>query len=221
MSIHFLYSLHNIHKLTTIVSQHFKHSHQILGIVVFSLLIPQIVLGATHHMIFIMKGKRSWVAHAHKWFGRFVILLGIVNGGLGLPLANASTGAIAIYSGAAAVVFIFWLIAYGATRFWEHKTGVNKKSNEDEEDENMPTPTIYQPPGGVSSYEMKSAPAFVHESQYGYDVGNGTSVPSPTPKQLDYTRNPNIGFSPQQTFVPGSLEDSPQVMQQSFPHSHV
>jgi len=178
-------------------------------------------------MIFIMKGKRSWVAHAHKWFGRFVILLGIVNGGLGLPLANASTGAIAIYSGAAAVVFIFWLLAYGATRFWEHKTGVNKKSDGEDEDENMPTPTIYQPPGIVSSYEMKSAPAVVQETQYSYDHhGNGTSVPSPIPKQLDYTRDPNtyssnVGFSPQQTFVPGSLEDSPQVMQQSFPHSHV
>jgi hypothetical protein len=104
-----------------------------LGVTVIVMLFIQVLLGATHHTLFRMKGRRTWVTMAHVWFGRLCIILGVVNGGLGLklPSVNASSFAIAIYAGGASLMFMFWLLGFGATKLWEHKMGLDKVYNEE------------------------------------------------------------------------------------------
>ena len=67
----------------SIASTSFKsisQAHQIIGIVVVMLLIPQALLGRVHHVNFKRTKQRSVVSHFHLWIGRGVIPLGMLNG---------------------------------------------------------------------------------------------------------------------------------------------
>lgn len=50
----------------------------------------QPVLGWLHHRRFVQAkaSGRGWASYVHRWGGRCLILLGVVNGGLGLQLAG-------------------------------------------------------------------------------------------------------------------------------------
>lgn len=63
-------------------------AHPIIGIVLFALLAFQPLLGMLHHSHFKRYNKRTIWSYGHIWFGRIAIILGIVNGGLGLGLAK-------------------------------------------------------------------------------------------------------------------------------------
>lgn len=49
-------------------------------------------LAAVHHWMFIRKKTRTPLAPVHVWLGRILIVLGMVNGGLGLKLADNTHG---------------------------------------------------------------------------------------------------------------------------------
>jgi hypothetical protein len=89
-------------------------AHPIIGIVLFALLAFQPLLGYLHHAYFKKYNKRTIWSYGHIWFGRIAIILGIVNGGLGLQLAKKtrfmapSEGAVIGYS----VVAGFFGLAY-------------------------------------------------------------------------------------------------------------
>jgi hypothetical protein len=89
-------------------------AHPIIGIVLFALLAFQPLLGILHHKQFKRYNKRTIWSYGHIWFGRIAIILGIVNGGLGLGLAKRtgfmapSEGAVIGYS----VVAGFFGLAY-------------------------------------------------------------------------------------------------------------
>lgn len=75
------------------------NSHVIIGLVVFSVASIQPWLGWIHHIVFkrrLMRFKkgintkrpgRTVIAIFHIWIGRILILLGVINGGLGIRLA--------------------------------------------------------------------------------------------------------------------------------------
>ncbi|KAK2596736.1 hypothetical protein QQS21_006191 [Conoideocrella luteorostrata] len=46
------------------------------------------VLGWLHHQHFLKHKKRGPISYAHIWYGRLLIVLGMINGGLGLQLAG-------------------------------------------------------------------------------------------------------------------------------------
>ncbi|KAI0432644.1 iron reductase domain protein [Xylaria sp. FL1042] len=83
----------------------FTENHTILGTVVVALFGVQPIGGYIHHLYFIKHQKRGLVSHGHIWYGRILIVLGIVNGGLGLQLAGASQSLVIAYSVVAAVIF--------------------------------------------------------------------------------------------------------------------
>ncbi|KAI9671252.1 MAG: hypothetical protein M1829_004659 [Trizodia sp. TS-e1964] len=83
--------------------------HPIIGLTVISLLFFQPFLGHIHHYFFVRKGTRTLWSYAHIWLGRTLIALGIINGGLGLRLANNSTNGKIIYGVVAGVVFLIYL----------------------------------------------------------------------------------------------------------------
>lgn len=102
-----------------------SNHHPIIGIVVFSILVFQPILGLLHHMAFKKTGKRGVWSFAHIGIGRVAIILGIINGGLGLQLAgNASTHWFIAYS---VVGGVFGLAYIASAVFGEVKMAKKKK----------------------------------------------------------------------------------------------
>ncbi|KAL7629637.1 hypothetical protein AAE478_001159 [Parahypoxylon ruwenzoriense] len=87
------------------------NAHPIIGIVVLVLVVLQPALGLVHHARFKARGRRTGWSHAHLWVGRCAIVLGAINGGLGLKLADASRDVIIAYAVVAGVMCCLWLVA--------------------------------------------------------------------------------------------------------------
>jgi len=79
-------------------------THTICGTVVVSLFLLQPFLGLLHHAAYKKHHARSAFSHTHIWFGRCVMILGAINGGLGLRLAANSKKAEIAYGVVAGVV---------------------------------------------------------------------------------------------------------------------
>lgn len=69
----------------------------------------QPVLGWFHHKYYVKHQSRGPVSHGHVWYGRALVLLGLVNVGLGLQLTGASTTLMGLYAILAAVVGAFYV----------------------------------------------------------------------------------------------------------------
>lgn len=77
---------------------------------VVCLLAIQPALGYAHHRHFLKQQRRGLASHAHIWYGRALMLLGVVNGGLGLQLAHAGNSLIVAYSVVTGVMFLLYAI---------------------------------------------------------------------------------------------------------------
>lgn len=90
--------------------------HPIIGMVVVpSLILFQPAMGFIQHRYFSQTGKKGLFGHLHQWFGRCMIILGIINGGLGFRLTGigtsiAPTGAVIAYSVVAGVFGILYCL---------------------------------------------------------------------------------------------------------------
>lgn len=87
------------------------NAHPIIGIVLFIILLAQPVFGILHHRLFKKYGHRTLWSYAHLSVGRIAILLGLINGGLGLRLADASRSAKIAYGVCAALVGVVYIAA--------------------------------------------------------------------------------------------------------------
>lgn len=93
--------------------------HPAIGLTVFSLAWTQPISGLTHHVQYVKSQRRSILSWVHIWFGRILITMGIINGGLGLLFsADGSRADYIAYGVVAAIVWLAWLAVtvYGATR---------------------------------------------------------------------------------------------------------
>ncbi|KAJ4163476.1 hypothetical protein LMH87_005200 [Akanthomyces muscarius] len=81
-----------------------QNTHTRLGIIVCALMFLQPILGALHHTSYKRQGRRGALSHIHVWYGRALIILGIINGGLGLKLASAGMAFRTAYIVLAAVI---------------------------------------------------------------------------------------------------------------------
>jgi hypothetical protein len=93
-----------------------KGYHQVIGYVVVGILLSaQPILGILQHLHFRSTGSRSVMGLGHQWLGRIVIILGVINGGLGMresgPVGNewVPNYAPVVYSIVAAVVFLIYV----------------------------------------------------------------------------------------------------------------
>lgn len=73
-------------------------------------MIFQPILGLIHHMQFRKTQRRTFWARGHVWFGRGLIAIGVVNGGLGLQLAQDTVTGEYGYAAAAGFVFLVYLV---------------------------------------------------------------------------------------------------------------
>ncbi|KAJ8122013.1 hypothetical protein O1611_g9950 [Lasiodiplodia mahajangana] len=87
----------------------FMENHTILGTVVVALFGVQPIGGYLHHLHYVKTQSRGLVSYGHIWYGRILIVLGIINGGLGLQLAGASQSFVIAYSVVAAVIFTVYV----------------------------------------------------------------------------------------------------------------
>ncbi|KAH6664281.1 integral membrane protein-like protein [Halenospora varia] len=69
----------------------FNNSHTIFGVVIVALLLLQPFIGLAHHHLYKKHSSRTGVSHAHIWYGRILMLLAVINGGLGIKLAANTT----------------------------------------------------------------------------------------------------------------------------------
>ncbi|KAF4944219.1 hypothetical protein FSARC_14734 [Fusarium sarcochroum] len=84
--------------------------HVQLGTFVCVLIVIQPILGWIHHRNYIKYQRRTKISHGHIWFGRVLMVIGIINGGTGLQLSGASTGPIVAYSVIGVIVFSVYTV---------------------------------------------------------------------------------------------------------------
>jgi hypothetical protein len=87
-----------------------KEPHAVIGIILWVLVMIQPILGFVHHRHFKKHQARGFQSYAHILLGRFVITLGIVNGGLGFFLANYSGGGAIAYGLLAGIVWVLYML---------------------------------------------------------------------------------------------------------------
>lgn len=85
-------------------------THTVFGTVIVALFVLQPFLGLIHHNFYKKYQKRTGISHTHIWFGRIIMVLAIINGGLGLQLAANSTGGEIAYGVIAGVVMLAYAI---------------------------------------------------------------------------------------------------------------
>ena len=83
-------------------------------------------LGVVHHKIYKQVQKRTLWSYGHIFIGRAGIILGMINGGLGLKLANAGRSDKIAYGVIAGLVGVAYL---GAIVFGEFKRGAGQSSH--------------------------------------------------------------------------------------------
>ena len=69
-----------------------------LGTIVVVLLLLQPFLGLVHHRRFLATRRQGTWTLIHRWYGRILIIMGIINGGLGLQLAANTPAGRIVYS---------------------------------------------------------------------------------------------------------------------------
>lgn len=120
-------------KLAQYTDQLWGNTHTTLGLVVVAMFVIQPLLGLAHHFLFVKTLSRNVFSYLHIWYGRALMILAVVNGGLGLQLAGNSKGGTIAYS----VVAGIFGVAYIGTTLWKRKgnsirTGKNESSHSQE-----------------------------------------------------------------------------------------
>lgn len=76
-------------------------------------LLLQPAFGYLHHLRYVKTQKKNAWTHLHVWYGRVLIFLGIINGGLGLRLARDTPA----YSMAGTIVYAVFAGVFGGFFF--------------------------------------------------------------------------------------------------------
>jgi hypothetical protein len=86
-------------------------THTIFGTTVVALFVLQPFIGFFHHHQFKKTGGRTPASYVHIWYGRSIMILAVVNGGLGLKLAGNTKGGEIAYGVVAGVVALLYTAA--------------------------------------------------------------------------------------------------------------
>ncbi|KAI1142489.1 putative iron reductase domain protein [Hypoxylon sp. FL0543] len=71
-------------------SKKFNTAHQVIGLLIFIFIFAQFTLGFLHHRKFKQTKQTTKLAPIHRWMGRGLLTLGIINGFLGFQLAQSN-----------------------------------------------------------------------------------------------------------------------------------
>jgi hypothetical protein len=101
-----------------------SNGHPIIGTIVIGLLLFQPIGGIIHHRLYKQRNSSTAVGTGHKWAGRVLLLLGVINGGLGLQLAGEGNEFIIAYGVIAGVLYLAWFIV--SIWHWKKSSGTEK-----------------------------------------------------------------------------------------------
>ncbi|OAP60230.1 hypothetical protein AYL99_05232 [Fonsecaea erecta] len=111
--------------------------HMVIGYILVAWMgVFQPTLGLLQHIHFRKYGSRSAYGQTHRWLGRAMILLGVVNGGLGFKTAgmigsdDVPTYSVVVYSVFAAVVFIVYLVVLLFPSYTQNAESANNLAGE-------------------------------------------------------------------------------------------
>jgi hypothetical protein len=107
-------------------SDRLNDPHVIIGLLLLAVLFFMPFIGAIHHKVYQKVQKRTLWSYGHIFTGRAAIVLGIVNGGLGLRLADAGNSSKIAYGVLAGLIGAVYI---GAIVFGELKRGRNVSQN--------------------------------------------------------------------------------------------
>jgi len=93
--------------------------HTIYGTCIVAFFLIQPIFGWLHHRGYVNRGGPTLWTHVHRWFGRIIMILAIVNGGIGIQYADNS---IPGEKGFGVVAGVFGL-AYIGVLVWVYVTG--------------------------------------------------------------------------------------------------
>ncbi|CZR67636.1 related to WSC4 Cell wall integrity and stress response component 4 [Phialocephala subalpina] len=88
----------------------FNNTHTIFGVVIVALFLIQPLFGIIHHIQYKRNFARAGVSHLHIWYGRILMILAVVNGGLGLKLANNSKNGEIAYGVIAGIIGLIYIL---------------------------------------------------------------------------------------------------------------
>lgn len=91
----------------------------------------QVALGWMHHRNYVKYQRRSWVSYCHIWYGRALIIIAIINGGIGLRVSRATMAQILAYSVVATIVFALYgaVVVYRLVKPREKKMVLSSSSS--------------------------------------------------------------------------------------------
>jgi hypothetical protein len=107
-------------------SDRLNDPHAIIGLLLLAVLFFMPFIGVIHHKVYQKVQKRTLWSYGHIFTGRAAIVLGMVNGGLGLRLADAGNSSKIAYAVLAALVGVVYICAIV---FGELKRGRNVSQN--------------------------------------------------------------------------------------------
>ncbi len=92
-----------------------SNGHPVLGTVIIALLLVQPVLGYVQHRIYVRRKEQRGTGWGivHVWYGRVLILLAVINGGLGLQLSGNTVAGEIAYGVVAGVMGVLYLAVLG------------------------------------------------------------------------------------------------------------
>jgi H+/Cl- antiporter ClcA len=112
-------------------SKSYNSSHQILGLLAIGFMFVQWILGFWHHHLYRKTQQTSRYGPIHRWFGRGVMVLAIVTGGIGLTWSYASTRVVIGYVIAVVVLMVAVIVSLvwkkSVSRSWTITRGTNRK----------------------------------------------------------------------------------------------
>ena len=160
-----------------------SNGHPIIGTIVIGLLVVQPVLGYVHHLIYVKEHRRTFWIYSHIWYGRVLILLAVINGGLGLQLSGNTTKGEIAYGVIAGVMFLLYLavlaIAYmRKDKSPEGETGEKMMDGPKSEkgDEETTTTTNGNSNGNANGTTERAAGALTGGSTLATTSGNGNGT---------------------------------------------
>ncbi|QDS70421.1 hypothetical protein FKW77_009580 [Venturia effusa] len=137
------------YKLIIVQSKNFSHPHQIIGIIVFILILAQWVFGFLHHRTYLKTKSPTWMSKVHKFvLGPLIMVLGIINVAIGFRFAVAGQDNY-LYIPFVIAVVLLMAIAVGAKRFLAKR----RRNRNVPFGGPMPAAEPYAPPAPAPEYE--------------------------------------------------------------------
>jgi hypothetical protein len=107
-------------------SAYLQEPHAIIGMILLGTLLFMPFLGTMHHKMYKKVQKRTPWSYGHIFTGRATVILGMINGGLGLQLASAQRSHLIVYGVFTGLMGVAYI---GAIVFDEYKRSCKPSHN--------------------------------------------------------------------------------------------